>query len=422
MLGHKIRVLPLAVLMSLICMSSAWAAATGKVLYSFKGPPDGAYPNAEGPLTLDSAGNLYGTTFSGGSGGGTGCNIGCGTVFELSPTQSGGTEKVLYNFSNDANGFLPTAGVVFDKTGNLYGTTQGGVQQGGEGCGTVFQLVPNSGGWTLNTLHTFDGQNGGTDGCYPVGLTFDSVTGNIYGVTPNGGTYGGGTVFELTPSAGGGWTYGIIYTFGAYGTGDGRTPFGNLVVDTAGNLYGTTVYGGVYNSGTVFVLTNSNNVWTEKVIYFAYGNHGDHPYGGVIFDKEGSLYGTTRDGGTNGVGVVYKLTPTAGNWQIQVIRTFTGGIDGGEPITGSLAMDDAGNLYGETYYGGLYEDGVVYKLSQSGKKWTEQVLHSFANGPDGSNPEGGLIFDSHGNLYGTSSTGGAGGYGVVFEGEGIGSR
>ncbi len=234
----------------LILANGAMAAPRLKVLHTFTGSPDGLDPNEEGPLTFDSAGNLYGTTAAGGTG--TGCNIGCGTVFELTPTKGGWTENVLYSFSNENNsGYAPVSGVILDSSGNLYGTALFG---GDGGCGILYQLTPASGGgWTENNLHTFVG--GANDGCAPSGLSWDAA-GNLYGVTTSGGP-GPGTVFEITPNSGGGWNYSVIYFFGSVRGGDGSGPYGALVFDRAGDLYGTTYAGGTYYSGTVFKLTPS---------------------------------------------------------------------------------------------------------------------------------------------------------------------
>src|ERR1039458_2304305 len=267
---------------------STWAAAQETVLHSFhNNGTDGFGPYYAG-LIFDAAGNLYGTTLYGGSyGGAPGTG---GTVFELTPAAGGGwTEKVLYSFGNvaDADGANPFAGLVFDAAGNLYGTTYAG---GTYRNGTVFELTPAAGGgWTEKVLHNFN--NNGTDGATPLaGLILDAV-GNLYGTTQVGGTYNYGTVFELTPVAGGGWTEKVLHTFN--GT-DGFEPSAGLIFDAAGNLYGT--------AGVVFELTPvAGGGWTEQVL-----NNGAGP-GGLIFDAAGNLYGTTLEGGTYGLGTVFEL-------------------------------------------------------------------------------------------------------------------
>ena len=276
----------LAIFTVTLLVTSTWAATpwNEKVLHSFNdNGQDGGTPEAG--LIFDAAGNLYGTTLGGGTYGG-------GTVFELTPTAGGGwTEKVLYSFCSQPNctdGAGPLAGLILDAAGNLYGTTsQGGDYQCPSGtytyCGTVFELKPIAGGgWTEQVLHSFDGS--GTDGTYPsAGLIFDAA-GNLYGTTQVGGYYGGGTVFELTPTAGGAWTENVLFSFD--GTG-GAVPFAGLIFDGAGNLYGTTYEGGTYSNGTVFELTpTAGGGWTEQVLHgFGNGTDGYYPHAGLIFDK-----------------------------------------------------------------------------------------------------------------------------------------
>ena len=267
------------------------------VLHAFAGGSDGVYPYSN--LVFDGAGNLYGTTLAGGKGGG-------GVVFQRTPKQGGGwTENVLYGFPislyGTPYGANPYAGVVFDSSGNLYGTTwTGGSGTGplclfGAGCGTVFQLTPSAGGWKENVLYNFQG---GSDGANPNGLIIDA-SGNLYGTTSG---YGG-TVFELSPSNGG-WKYSLLYSF----TGNGG-PYSGLTMDQEGNLYGTTFQDGSYSSGSVFKLTPSNGGWTETDLYDFSGPDGANPWGGVTLDSHGNLFGTTAYGGDFGCGVAYELTP-----------------------------------------------------------------------------------------------------------------
>ena len=263
---------------------------TETVLDDFHGPPDGAFPGY-GDLLFDQAGNIYGTTFNGGI-------HDAGTVYELTPSGSGWTESVLYSFGSGSDGVYPYNGVILDSGGNLYGTTAGG---GPSHYGTVFQLVPATGGWRENILYNF--QNG-SDGDIPrAGLLLDS-SGSIYGSTGDGGSGGGGTVFKLTPS-GGSWTYSLVYSFTG---GPGCGPFSSLVMDGAGNLYGTTVCGGV-NAGSVFKLTPSANGWTYTSLHDFNGVDGQYPYGGVVSDAEGNLYGTASQGGQEDGGIVWEITP-----------------------------------------------------------------------------------------------------------------
>jgi uncharacterized repeat protein (TIGR03803 family) len=331
---------------------------TETVLHNFGNGTDGATPYAG--LIFDAAGNLYGTTQYGGT-------YGVGTVFELTPAGGGSwTEKVLYSFNlNGTDGAVPEAGLIVDAAGNLYGTTYFG---GTYLYGTVFELTPaGGGGWTEQVLHSFN--NNGADGSLPAaGLIFDAA-GNLYGTTVNGGTgsncvLGCGTVFELTPAAGGGWTEQVLHSFNNNGA-DGSTPFAGLIFDAAGNLYGTTFAGGTYGYGTVFELTPAaGGGWTETVLHnFGNGTDGTAPYAGLIFDAAGNLYGTTSYGGTYNYGTVFELTPAAGGgWTETVLHNFGNGTDGITPYAG-LIFDAAGNLYGTTFVGGTYGYGTVFEVT-----------------------------------------------------------
>jgi uncharacterized repeat protein (TIGR03803 family) len=279
---------------------------TVKVLHYFNWGRGGILPKAG--LIFDAAGNLYGTTAWGGHYGSCG-DPGCGTVFEMTPKEGGGwTEKTLHDFGTGVDGALPVAGLIFDASGNLYGTTS----QGGDyyNSGTVFELTPKEGGgWTEKKLHNFgiDGRDAATPNA---GLIFDAA-GNLYGTTASGGDYDAGTVFELTPKEGGGWTEKKLHNFGIGGR-DGTTPNAGLMFDAAGNLYGTTYGGGDYGGGTVFELTpDGHGAWTEKKLHnFGIdGRDGINPYAGLIFDASGNLYGTTKNGGDYGVGTVFEITP-----------------------------------------------------------------------------------------------------------------
>ncbi len=342
----------------------------------------------------------------------------------------GWTEKVLYSFcaqTNCPDGAGPSADLIFDAAGNLYGTTGGGAY----GAGAVFELTPTAGGgWTETVLHSF---GNGTDGAYPDGgLVFDAA-GNLYGTTSEGGTYscfggaGCGTVFELTPTAGGGWAEQVLYSFGS-GT-DGTAPDGGLVFDAAGDLYGATSEGGTYSCfddngcGTVFELTPAaGGSWTEQVLHnFKGGTDGYQPAAGLIFDAAGNLYGTTAGGGIAGGGTAFELTLTEdGSWTEQVLHGFGSGTDGAVPYA-ALVFDAAGNLYGTTYHGGTNNScvytgcGTVFELTYSGGAWWHQVLHNFGSGSDGYWPQANLIVDAAGNLYSTTFQGGTHGEGTVFE-------
>ncbi len=399
-------------------------AAQETILYSFVyGTSDGLGPYDS--LVSDGAGNFYGTTALGGS---VGAPFGSnGTVFELSPASGGGwTEKVLYNFgSASGDGVQPVASLIFDSKGNLYGTTtKGGANNG---SGMVFELSPGSGGtWTEKVLYSFGATS--TDGVEPGygSLIFDS-NGNLYGTTIKGGTNGDGTAFELVAGSGGTWTEKILYNFGAT-TADAISPYAGVVFDAAGNLYSTSYSGGAYGYGTVFELKpGANGIWTDTLLHSFNLDHvdGTNPTGGVLFDAQGNLYGTTKWGGhfANGIGfgTVFELSPTGGTWTEQVLYSFTGSTtngDGQNPIFG-LTFDAAGNLYGTTEAGGVPQVGTVFELTRAGGVWTEKLVYTFSNNTtDGRNPVGGVVFDAAGNLYGTTTAGGVNSfqqYGVVFE-------
>ena len=274
-------------------VSNTGSGWTETVLYRFTGGTDGGLPT--GDLIFDSSGNILGTTELGGFP--HSCNtLGCGTVYKLSNSGGSWTETVLYQFLGTSDGAFPNSGVVFDTSGNLYGTTFAG---GSHNDGTVFQLKPSGSGWTKNTLYTFQGQS---DGEGPdTGVIFDPA-GNLYGTTS--GTSQGGTVFELT---GGNWTFKALYDFT---TGNGGPIGGALLRDASGNLYGTTQEDGSQRLGTAFQLTPSGGGWTYTLLHdFTGGNDGELPYNGLVFDTSGNLYGTASLGGVNGQGVVFEVTP-----------------------------------------------------------------------------------------------------------------
>lgn len=386
-----------------LLLSVQGRAADFKVLYRFKGYTDGDTPGA---LILDAAGNLYGTTLSGGP-------SDYGTVFKLTHNPDGSwTKEVLHSFTEVADGTYPFGRLVFDTAGNLYGTTGAG---GIHGFGTVFQLTANpDGSWTHAVLYRFQG---GTDGASPLaGLIFDSA-GNLYSTTAQGGGDSGlGTVFKMAKNPDGSWTESVLYRFPKRSRG--FDPVAELVFDAVGNLYGTTLGGGSYlcpqhECGSVFKLThNADGSWTHSVIHRFKGGDGSQPYGGVTFDAAGNLYGTTRSGGDQNRGVVFKLTPNPdGSWAFSKIHVFRG-LDGALPVAGVI-FDPAGNLDGTTSYGGVCNYGVVFRLTPSPDgKWTKVLLHRFHYTPDGAYPDAGLVSDNVGNLYGTTSRGGGG---EVFE-------
>jgi hypothetical protein len=426
-----------------------------KVLYSFQGGAnDGAYP--AGGVVFDKAGNLYGATTVWGPDSCFPIANECGLVFQLAPpAKKGGpwTETILYQFqgktSNDAS--VPAGGVVLDAAGNVYGTTAYGgtgdcVLLGtSAGCGTVYELSPpakKGDPWTETLLYSF---KSGNDGYFPWGtLTFDSK-GNLYGATQFGGGkgntcnqfYGGncGTVFELSPPKqnGGKWTEKVLHSFG--GTPDGANPNGCLVLDTMGVIYGTTVFGGDGNGecgaigcGTVFTLTppgEKSGVWTEKMLHKFPGQDGAEAEAGLIFGKNGNLYGTAFAGGSHGYGSVFELIKPIGKshtWTEKVLHLFVDSRNGGTNPKAGLILGVDGDLYGTAYYA-LSVSGNVFRLTPARRNgaWAFDVLYGFKGVPDGGQPAASLVFDKAGALFSTTQNGGTGtncgfpGCGTVFE-------
>jgi uncharacterized repeat protein (TIGR03803 family) len=370
-------------------------AQTLSVLHSFSGS-EGDHPFSG--VILDQAGNLYGTTFSGGS-------RDAGTAFQLKHSAFGYTLNSLYTFNGGSTGGSPEGGVVFGPDGALYGTTS---QDGFDGSGTVFRLRPPATfcrailcPWTEEVLYAFHGVGSG-DGAHPAygDVVFDAA-GNIYGTTSRGGSFGGGTVYELSPS-GSGWTETILYNFGA--TGDGSQPMHNVIFDRAGNLYGTTANGGADGNGTVFQLVRSSSGWIESFLYSfpASGSAGVSPQAGLIFDQTGNLYGAT----TYGNAAVFELSPSAGGWQFTLLHTFAQHNIG--PI-GNLVMDNRGHLYGTTYGDGATLQGSIFELTPSVGGWTFTELYDFADDSSGANPSGDLTLDNASKIYGTTQIGSNGG-------------
>ncbi len=326
--------------------SGGW---TESVLYSFTGGADGANPQAG--LIIDQSGNLYGTTSVGGA-------HGWGAVFELTPKSGGWTESVLYSFTGGADGKAAFASLIFDGSGNLYSTTwNGGRSDCGGGCGVVFKLAPTSNGWNESVLYSF-GPNGQNS---DAGLIFDGA-GNLYGVTWYAGAYGWGVVFKLSPNSDGSWTESVLYPFKGYK--DGAHPRARLNLDSAGNLYGTTANEYASGSGTVFQLVpNSDGTWTKHTLHqFTGGNDGASPRTDLTFDSAGNLYGVAYDGGAYGSGTVFKLAPTStGGWTFRVLHTFKD-MPGAYPW-GGLVVDRSGNLYGTTYGDGSKTFGSVFEIT-----------------------------------------------------------
>jgi uncharacterized repeat protein (TIGR03803 family) len=350
--------------------SGDWTLTT---LYTFLGGADGQSPNS---LVIDSAGNLYGETSYGGH---TSllCKLGCGTIFELTSNGEGGwTKSTIYTFRGNASqvkisdGSNPSGGLTLDNAGNLYGTTLWG--GGGKtcsytdvGCGAVFELSPSaSGAWTEKLIHRFDGATGAN----PLGgVIFDS-TGNLYGTTSEGGAsnsscdYGCGTIFELSPSSAGGWSSTVLQTFNG---SNGFSPSSGLVMDSKGNLYGTTVFGGPSDNGVVFAVEHSGSKWKLITLFEFDNTDGSSPDTSLTFDSHGNLYGATPAGGATC------------------------------SVSGTC--------------------GVIFKLSLSSGKWQESTYYSFQGEPDGAVPQGPIIFDSHDNAFGITTLGGTANLGTFYE-------
>ena len=329
------------------------------VLHRFAGT-DGWFP--EGMLVADKSGNLYGTTVNGGS---TCSQLGCGVVFEVARGKGGKWAfKVLHQFAV-TDGANPYAGMIFDSQGNLYGTASSGGNVSAcpneGGCGVVFKLAPDGkGNWTESVLYAFNGDDGGGPSCQ---LIFDS-SGNLYGTTYYGGANGGGTVFELTPGKNGQWSEQVLHSF-SYDTGDGDAPISGLAFDRSGNLYGTTINGGTKGQqgwGVAFKLAPENGKWKETILHTfdQYKFDGGDPTSRLIFEAAGNLYGTADSGGRYacpgsdglGCGVVFKLTSrTNDKWSETVVHSFGKGNDGSYP-GGDLVLDSLGDMFGTTAAGG----------------------------------------------------------------------
>jgi uncharacterized repeat protein (TIGR03803 family) len=408
--AHSSAVVRLAVhfgFVVLLLTSIAAQAQTYTVLHVFTGH-DGSEP--ETALTLDRAGNLYGTTRFGGAG--------YGTVFKLSRAGSGWILSTIYTFQDGADGAYPGSRLVFGPDGTLYGTAGGGSGS----AGVVYNLRPQPNActtalcpWQETVIYTF---SGGADGGYPGtgALTFDSA-GNLYGTGGGGGLsceHGGcGVVYKLTRS-GGSWTESVLYDF--TGGSDGQTPNAGVTFNIAGNLYGTTLYGGANSQGTVYELTPSQSGWTETTLHaFGAGRDGYTAFGGVIFDIHGNMYGTTYNSGAGNPagGTVYKLQPSGGGWNYSIVDNLAGFAGPSD----DLALDNVGNLYGTV---GIDSNGLgnVFELTPSGESWVYAVVHEFPDEDNGAEPIGGVVLDASRNIYGTASVGGGGngsGQGVVFE-------
>ena len=330
----------------------------------------------------------------------------------LAPGAWAVSEKVLHSFTGGDDGYEPHQGLAVDAVGNLYGTTFVG---GAHGAGTVFKLTPNlDGTWTESVLHDFTGRRDG--GYVDWGTVAFDPKGNLYGAAYEGGNYGAGVLFRLTPNGDGTWAKSIVHQF--TGGKDGGWPRTTPYFDAQGTLYGTAAYGGSHGCGTVFKIENG----AKSVIHQFMDKPACSPWVGLTSDSVGNLYGTTRNavGGCNPpneCGTVFELTPAPnGKWTFEVIHRFVGGDDGSDPSVSGLIIDDAGNLYGTTEHAGPYDSGVLFSLTPGeNQKWSYRVLHAFNNYSDGSCATGHLVRDPVGNIFGTACLGGAYGYGTVYK-------
>lgn len=397
----------------LLLSTTAAHAQTYNVIHNFTGTTDGGMPMAG--LTVDRAGNLLGTANLGGNTGDNCGASGCGLVYKLANKNSSWILTPLYSFQGGNDGANPrVANVIIASDGTLYSSTfYGGApcSTGSNGCGTIFKLQPQVSACASVICpwnKTILHNFTGDDGAGPVGALFLDQQGNVDGVTTTGGFRNGGSVFQLNASSG--WMETII--FHPYGY-----PGSSVSPDHAGNLYGSTFIGND-SPGTIYQLTLSGQNWIGNDIYtFTGGSDGGYPQAGVIFDPVGNLYGATSAGGSGGGGTVFELSPSGGGWTYQLLYSFARPPNGRLVVgpVGNLVMDGNGNLYGTTISDGAHGYGAVFKLTPSNGNWSYTSLHDFTGGSDGGNPYCNLVFDAGGNIYGTASIGGAFGSGVIFQ-------
>ena len=384
-----------------LCFAAVMAQAqTLTVLHNFTGGADGSYPAAG--VTFDQQGRIYGTASSDG-------RYDSGVVFRLVHEGDGWVLTPIYSFNfHDHDGTAPYARVIFGPDGLLYGTTNTG---GAANFGTVFSLRPPATActtavcsWDETILYSFAGS---ADGGYPYygDLIFDQA-GNIYGTTSNGGSSNHGVVFRLTPS-GSGWAESVLWNFN--GGSDGGGPYAGVIFDNAGNLYGTTTYGGSNRLGTVYELSPAQSGWSETTLYSFTNSDNGGGSGGLIMDAHGDLFGIT--GNQDGGGAAYELTPQNGSWSFTLLQTFQGEFGG----IAAPTFDSQGNLYGPLPNGGSEDVGEIFQLTPSGNQWLYSPYYQFGSSGAGVEPYGAVIFDASGNMYGTAFVLGAGGEGTVWE-------
>ena len=398
------RCLTIFITFGLALTSVSIEAQTFQVLHSFTGGLDGATPYAG--LTVDRAGNLYGTTSA--------WSVGSGTVFRLSKRTGTWIFSPLYIFNGGSDGRNPNTRVVFGPDGALYGTTL----QGGQSWGTVFKLQPPlsichavSCPWTETVVYAF-GQGGSSDGLYPNGEIAFDPSGNLYGVTQQGGATDYGTVYELTRTHGT-YVHSILYSFNQ--NNNEVYPEGLLSFDGSGNLYGIAA-GILGDDSNIYELTHSGAGWEETKTFNQYTQQtGGYPSGGVIVDGFANVYGANALGGANNGGVVFELSPSGGGWTFNVLNALPGGTQNGGGPGSFLFMDSQGDIFGTTVANGSWSHGSVFELKLQSGSWVYTSLHDFTGGSDGSEPFSNVVLDSNGSLYGTTTAGGDHGYGVVWE-------
>jgi uncharacterized repeat protein (TIGR03803 family) len=383
--------------------SGASASGNSKVIYNFTGGTDGGDPATA--LVFDSSGNAYGTSVVGG-------NSGCGTIFKLKPLSGGNWQhSTLYSFSCGFDGKNPYGGVTFDANGNLFGTTVAGGSGNicaGDGCGVAYELTKNG----LRVLYDFQG---GSDGFGPGGAVIFDTAGNLYGTTPDGGVNSAGTVYELS-KRGNQWHERVIHAFTGLADG-GVGSLGALHIDAYGDLFGVTEIGGAHSAGTIYeMMPDAGGTWDFRTLYAFRGQpDAGSPYGGLIQDGKGNLFGTTYYGGANGAGSVFELhSLPKRHWSEHVLYSFKGSSDGGLP-TSTLLFDSNFDLWGTTSAGGASacNCGTVFKVHRPTGQ--EIVLHRFGASQDGQSPYYGLTPGSNGKLYGSTAAGGLYLQGTIFE-------
>jgi uncharacterized repeat protein (TIGR03803 family) len=407
-------ILPFA--LALVLTGSLAGQVSEQVIFNFNGGYQGYAP--ESPLAQNSSGRFYGTTIAGGNRASSCPPAGCGVVYELAPKAGGAWNyRRLYGFTGDSDA-QPRGDLFIDAAGNIYGTALG---SGSFSAGEVFKLSPAAGGqWTESAIHIFGGAG---DGAAPrSGLITDGV-GNLYGTTEQGGVNGLGTVYQLSPNTDGSWTETVLYSFGG-NTSDGSTPQAGVIIDAAGSLYGTTMAGGTFGWGTVFELSPSSGSWTETILY-SFTGHTDqaHPTAPLWMDAGGNLYGTTSGNAIHsaGVGTVFELVHNSdGSWTEKNLHIFQNNADGAYPGSGGLVPDRAGNLYGTTHDGGSAFGGVIFKMTHGAAGgWTESIVFNFDIFTDqntGEKPDYGVTFGKNGVvLLGTTPQGGTGGFGAIYQ-------